>query len=75
MDGESGVLLDDPGDLASFGATRCAALLADPERARRDRARRPGSASASSFLGTRHLIQYLDLLDGLIAGRGAGEDG
>ena len=73
VDGETGVLLDDPRDLARFGSA-CDELLADPERAARI-----GTAAREwvieGFLGPRHLIQYLRLLDGLIAGRGAGEDG
>jgi trehalose synthase len=62
---ESGLLIDDPLDLQSFGQA-VAGLLADPDRARklgegaRERVR-------EQFLGTRHLIQYLRLLDQLIA--------
>ncbi len=73
VDGETGVLLDDPRDLAAFGRA-CDELLADPERAARI-----GTAAREwvieGFLGPRHLVQYLRLLDGLITGRGAGEDG
>jgi trehalose synthase len=68
VDGVTGVLLDDPGDLARFGGS-CERLLADPERAAAI-----GAAAREwvidGFLGPRHLIQYLRLLDGLIsAGR------
>ncbi|HEX6117049.1 MAG TPA: glycosyltransferase [Solirubrobacterales bacterium] len=63
-DGESGVLLDDPSDLGAYSEA-LAALLGDPER----RARIGAAARArveDRFLGTRHLIQYLELLAGLI---------
>ncbi len=65
VDGESGILLDDPLDLATLGTT-LRELLADPDRARRlgDAARRRVD---ERFLGTRHLIQYLQLLDELIS--------
>ena len=60
VDGESGLLLDDPRDLGSFGAA-VKSLVENPRRGReigvaaRQRVR-------DRFLGTRHLIQYLDLL-------------
>jgi trehalose synthase len=66
VDGVSGVLLEDPADLEAFGDV-IVSLLEDPERAAalgagaRERVR-------ERFLGSRHLIQYLDLLDGLITG-------
>jgi trehalose synthase len=73
VDGETGVLLDDPRDLARFGSA-CDELLADPERAARI-----GTAAREwvieGFLGPRHLIQYLRMLDGLIAGPQDGGDG
>jgi trehalose synthase len=62
--GESGLLVDDPSDLAAFGAA-VRSVLVDPQlagrlgRAARERAR-------EHFLGSRHLIQYLRLLDELI---------
>jgi trehalose synthase len=64
VDGESGILIDDPADLVAFaGAVQ--GLLRDPAGARR-----LGEAAhervREHFLGTRHLIQYLDLLDRLI---------
>jgi len=65
VDQESGLLIDDPFDLASVGAA-IDGLIADSARAHqlgegaRERVR-------SHFLGTRHLIQYLGLLDELIA--------
>jgi trehalose synthase len=60
VDGESGLLLDDPRDLVSFGAA-VRGLVDDPRRAREI-----GEAARlrvrDRFLGTRHLMQYLDLL-------------
>jgi trehalose synthase len=68
VDGVTGVLLDDPSDLARFGGS-CDRLLADPARAAAI-----GAAAREwvieGFLGPRHLIQYLRLLDGLISGAG-----
>jgi trehalose synthase len=64
VDGESGVLVDDPADLAAVGAA-ITALLDDPERSwtigekARERVRR-------SFLGTRHLAQYMQLIEQML---------
>jgi len=73
VDGVTGVLLDDPRDLARFGAA-CDLLLADPERSAAI-----GAAAREwvieRFLGPRHLIQYLRLLDGLISGDRGGDAG
>ena len=65
VDGESGLLIDDPLDLEGFGAA-IQGLLADPARARRvgDTAR---EQVRNHFLGDRHLIQYLELLDALMS--------
>jgi trehalose synthase len=64
VDGESGILIDDPTDLAEFG-TAVDRLLLDPALSRR-----LGEAARErvrdEFLGTRQLIQYLDLLDRLV---------
>ncbi len=72
VNGESGVLVDDPRDLVAF-ATAVDGLLRDP-----DRAARLGEGARERvrerFLGTRHLIQYLELLDHLISSGGAGTD-
>jgi trehalose synthase len=69
VDGVTGVLLDDPRDLVRFGRA-CEELLGDPERAAVI-----GTAAREwvieGFLGPRHLIQYLRLLDGLLAGEPA----
>ena len=67
VDGESGVLLDDPTDLAAFGHV-LVALVGDQQRcgrlgaAARERVR-------DHFLGDRHLLQYVDLFDRLVAER------
>ncbi len=62
-DGVSGVLVD-PADLESLGRA-IDGLLHDP-----DRAARMGEAARQrvieQFLGTRHLLQYLDLLSGML---------
>jgi trehalose synthase len=57
VDGTSGVLLDDPADLAEFGAA-VAGLLADAERAGRigDAAR---ERVRDDFLSSRSLLDYL----------------
>ena len=64
-DDETGVLLEDPEDLEAFGRA-CTALLGDPARAARI-----GEAGrqriAERFLGSRHLVQYLRLLEGMPA--------
>ena len=63
-DGASGLLLDDPTNPEEFGDA-VTSLLNDPARAEqigtnaRERVR-------DEFLGARHLIQYVDLIEGLI---------
>jgi len=67
VDGESGVLVDDPHDLEGFGHA-IAGLLEDPERAARlgEAARR---RVREGFLGIHRLRQYVDLVAGLGAER------
>jgi trehalose synthase len=64
VDGESGILLDDPMDLEGMGLA-LTRLLAD-----RDYAQRLGAAARQrvedEFLGTRSLIQYSQLLEELL---------
>ena len=64
VDGVSGVLVDDPADLESV-ARAVDELLAHPERAREI-----GEAARQrvieGFLGTRHLVQYMNLLEGIL---------
>jgi trehalose synthase len=65
VDGESGLLIHDPADLDAAGAA-IDRLLSDPTgahamgRAAHERVR-------ASFLGTRHLLQYVRLLEGMIS--------
>src|SRR5436190_18684053 len=65
VDGESGILVDDPSDLAAF-RDAVVGLLDSPERARaigeaaRERVR-------DKFLGTAGLLRYLELLERLCA--------
>jgi trehalose synthase len=65
VDGESGVLLDDPTDLRAAGAA-IDGLLGDPGRAEAmgDAARK---RVIEGFLGTRHLIQYMNLIEEMLA--------
>jgi trehalose synthase len=69
VDGESGVLIDDPTDLAAVGGA-IDSLLGDPVRAEamgiaaRERIR-------DSFLGTRHLMQYMELIGRMLLADGA----
>jgi trehalose synthase len=64
VDGESGLLIDDPRDLEAFGEA-IQSLISSPETAGR-----LGEAAKQRvhdhFLGTRHLIQYLELLENLM---------
>ncbi len=64
-DGRSGLLVDDPADLAEFGRL-VDALLEAPARAARI-----GAAARErvreSFLAPRHLIQYGELFEGLLS--------
>jgi trehalose synthase len=64
IDGETGILLDDPTDLAAYGAA-VRGLLEDPEAARR-----MGQAAMArvrdEFLAVRSLMQYLNLMEKLL---------
>jgi trehalose synthase len=64
VDGVSGVLLDDPFDLAAYGAAGLG-LLRDPERARR-LGREAQERVRDEFLPVRSLMQYLDLIERLV---------
>ena len=65
VDGDSGLLIDDPTDLEATG-TAIDMLLDDAKRAEaigaaaRERVR-------ESFLGTRHLVQYMGLIERMLA--------
>lgn len=61
IDGESGVLINDPRDLAAFG-NAITALLGDPDR------RRKLGAAAKERVGQRyltpsHVARYLELIE------------
>jgi trehalose synthase len=63
VDGESGVLVDDPHDLAAFGGA-IHSLLEEPERAARlGRAAR--QRVIEKFLGVARLIEYVELVSSL----------
>jgi len=64
IDGVNGVLLDDPFDLAAYGAAVCD-LLKDPERAGR-LGREAQARVRDEFLPLRSLMQYLDLIQRLV---------
>jgi trehalose synthase len=65
VDGESGLLLDDPRDLAAFGAA-IAGLLRDPERAH-EMGRVAHERVRDEFLSVRSLLDYLALIRRLLA--------
>jgi trehalose synthase len=66
LDGVTGHLIDDPRDLEAFGRA-AEELLSDPELARR-----MGDAGREhvreNYLGTRHLLEYVDLLSMMLGG-------
>ena len=64
VDGVSGVLLDDPGDLPAYGGA-VRGLLEDPETARRIGAEAQERVRGQ-FLAVRSLMQYLDLIQRLV---------
>ncbi|HEU4567812.1 MAG TPA: glycosyltransferase, partial [Marmoricola sp.] len=65
VDGESGLLLDEPTDLDAF-ARACVRTLTDDQLAGR-----LGSAARERvrdrFLGDRHLVQYVELFSELLS--------
>jgi trehalose synthase len=68
LDGETGVLVDDPQDLEAYGRA-VLGLLADSEAAAR-MGRRAQEKVRNEFLGARHLMQYVELIGGLSGPRG-----
>jgi trehalose synthase len=65
VDGVSGILLDDPTDLAAYGAA-VRDLLEDPARAGRI-GREAMERVRDEFLAMRSLLQYLTLIERLVA--------
>lgn len=61
---ETGLLIDDPLDLAAYGKA-VGNLLSDLDRAR-DMGRAAQERIRADFLGPRHLAQYVDLIETLI---------
>jgi trehalose synthase len=69
VDGDSGVLLDDPEDLASYGAA-VTRLLREPHEADRLGAR-ARERVRDGFLSTRSLLDYLDIVRRVLLDEGA----
>jgi trehalose synthase len=67
VDGDSGVLLDDPHDLAAYGAA-VGVLLADPERAQR-MGQRARERVRDEFLSSRSLLDYLAVIRTVLGAR------
>ncbi len=67
-DGVSGLLLSDPTDLDAYAAALSRLLRDEEERTRLGTAAE--SRVRDSFLGDRHLIQYVDLFSVLLASEG-----
>jgi trehalose synthase len=65
IDGRTGLLLSDARDLQSFGGL-VTGLLKEPRRAAAIGAEAQGRIR-DEFLGPRHLMQYLDLISGLLS--------
>ena len=65
IDGVTGILLDDPFDLAAYGDV-VVALLHDPERAER-LGREAQQRVRDEFLAVRSLVQYLNLIERLVS--------
>jgi trehalose synthase len=67
--GVTGLLVDDPTDLAAYGEA-VTTLLQDRPRAQ-EMGRQAQARVRDEFLGPRHLMQYMDLVEGLLSARGA----
>jgi trehalose synthase len=63
-DGETGLLVGDPHDLAGFGAS-VQSLLADQPKAER-LGRNARAYVTERFLADRHLLQYAELMGRLV---------
>jgi trehalose synthase len=64
VDGESGMLVDDPADLEEYG-NKVTALLDDPEHAE-EIGHNAMERVREDFLGVRSLLQYLELIEPLL---------
>jgi trehalose synthase len=73
VDGESGVLLDDPKDMAAYGAA-VTDLLAHPDRAERI-GERAYQRVRDRFLSARSLLDYLAVMRRVSASATAGAAG
>lgn len=69
VDGESGVLVDDPEDLVEFGRA-LGALVDDPETSAL-LGRRAHRRVSEEFLAPRYLARYLELIERITRGSGA----
>jgi trehalose synthase len=67
VDGDSGILLDDPRDLRAYGAA-VAGLLADPQGAER-MGQRARERVRENFVSARSLIDYLRLVHRILGAR------
>jgi trehalose synthase len=67
VDGETGVLLDDPRDLAAFGAA--IATLLDDEPAAERMGSRARERVRDRFLNARSLLDYADVIREVLAAR------
>jgi trehalose synthase len=65
VDGDSGVLLDDPRDLAAYGAA-VTGVLADPQRAER-MGQRARETVRDKFVSVRSLLDYLAVIRRILA--------
>ena len=64
VDGESGLLVDDPKDLAEYGS-KVVSLINDPAGAK-EMGRNAQERVREDFLGVRSLIQYFELIRPLL---------
>ena len=63
--GEEGLLLDDPADVEALGDALCRVM--DDEELAAELGANARERVRADFLGIRHLAQYHDLLNGLLA--------
>jgi trehalose synthase len=72
-DGDTGLLVDDPRDLDAYG--RGVAGLLEDRDAASAMGQRAQEKVRNEFLGPRHLMQYIELIGGLLARRGEDKQG